>query len=112
MIRILKERASPAQIQDMLQEYKSMIKIAVDIRRRILAGGGEMQADCESVLLEEGSEQNDLWGANWYPAEKRIDYEALINIRPWLSNRSIVIQNEDIRRQVQAITIELLGGVS
>lgn len=89
-----------------------MIKIAVDIRRRILAGGGEMQADCESVLLEEGSEQNDLWGANWYPAEQRIDYEALINIRPWLSNRSIVIQNEDIRRQVQAITIELLGGVS
>ena len=89
-----------------------MIKIAVDIRRRILAGGGEMQADYESVLLEEGSEQNDLWGANWYPAEQRIDYEALINIRPWLSNRSIVIQNEDIRRQVQAITIELLGGVS
>jgi len=88
-----------------------MIKIAVDIRRRILAGGGEMQADYESVLLEEGSEQNDLWGANWYPAEQRIDYEALINIRPWLSNRSIVIQNEDIRRQVQAITIELLGGV-
>jgi len=112
MIRILKERASPAQIQDMLQEYKSMIKIAVDIRRRILAGGGEMHADCESVLLEEGSEQNDLWGANWYPAEQRIDYEALINIRPWLSNRSVVIQNEDIRRQVQAITIELLGGVS
>jgi hypothetical protein len=112
MIRILKERASPAQIQDMLQEYKSIIKIAVDIRRRILAGGGEMHADCESVLLEEGSEQNDLWGANWYPAEQRIDYEALINIRPWLSNRSIVIQNEDIRRQVQAITIELLGGVS
>ena len=112
MIRILKERASPAQTQDMLQEYKSMIKIAVDIRRRILAGGGEMHADCESVLLEESSEQNDLWGANWYPTEQRIDYEALINIRPWLSNRSIVIQNEDIRRQVQAITIELLGGVS
>jgi len=89
-----------------------MIKIAVDIRRRILAGGGEMHADCESVLLEESSEQNDLWGANWYPTEQRIDYEALINIRPWLSNRSIVIQNEDIRRQVQAITIELLGGVS
>lgn len=88
-----------------------MIKIAVDIRRRILAGGGEMHADCESVLLEESSEQNDLWGANWYPTEQRIDYEALINIRPWLSNRSIVIQNEDIRRQVQAITIELLGGV-
>jgi len=53
----------------MLQAYESMIKIAVDIRRRVLAGGGEMDSDCEAVLLDDGSEQDDLWGANWYPAE-------------------------------------------
>ena len=40
-----------------------MIKIVVDIRRRILAGGGEMHSDCESVLLDEGSELDDLWCA-------------------------------------------------
>jgi hypothetical protein len=54
----------------------------VDIRRNILAGGGEMHADCEQHLLENGSEQDDIWGANWYPAEQRIEYEALINISP------------------------------
>jgi len=65
MIYLLKDHASPAQIQDMLIEYRSMIKIAVDIRRNILAGGGEMHADCEQILLEDGSEQEDIWGANW-----------------------------------------------
>ncbi|MGB4978755.1 MAG: DUF5674 family protein, partial [Anaerolineae bacterium] len=72
---------------------------------------GEMHADCEALLLAEGSEQDDLWGANWYPAEQRIEFESLINIRPRLGNRSIIIQNEDVRRQVAAITHELLGGV-
>jgi len=84
----------------MLEEYASMIKIVVDIRRQIVCGGGEMYADCEAILLENGSEQDDLWGANWYPDEKRIAFESLINIRPRLGNRSILIQDENIRAQV------------
>lgn len=111
MIHSLKQPATPAQIKEMLQEYESMIKIVVDIRRRVLSGGGEMHADCESVLLEDGSEQDDLWGANWYPAEGRIEFESLINIRPRLGNRSILIQDENIRRQVESVTREILGGV-
>jgi len=94
----------------MLQEYKGMIKIVVDIRRRILSGGGEMHSDCETILLDNGSEQDDLWGANWYPAEKRIEFESLINIRPRQGNRNILIQDEAIRRQVESITREILGG--
>ncbi|MBN1449969.1 MAG: hypothetical protein JW963_03065 [Anaerolineales bacterium] len=111
MIHILKEPATSAQIQEMLQEYESMIKIVVDIRRRVLSGGGEMHADCESVLLDGGSEQDDLWGANWYPSEQRIEFESLINIRPRLGNRNIVIQDENLRKQVESVTRELLGGV-
>ena len=111
MIHLLKVKASVSEIEDMLQRYEEMIKIVVDIRRRILSGGGEMHADCESVLLEDGSEQDDLWGANWYPAEQRIEYESLINIRPRLGNRSILIQDENLRKQVEAVTLELLGGV-
>lgn len=111
MIYLLKEKAVSAQIQDMLKEYDGMIKIVVDIRRRILSGGGEMHADCESVLLDDGSEQDDLWGANWYPNEQRIEFESLINIRPRLGNRSILIQDENLRRQVESVTIEILGGV-
>jgi hypothetical protein len=111
MIYIFKEPASSIQTQEMLQEYEKMIKIVVDIRLRILSGGGEMHSDCETVLLDSGSEQDDLWGANWYPAEKRIEFESLINIRPRQGNRNILIQDETIRQQVEAITREILGGL-
>ncbi|MCL4529769.1 MAG: DUF5674 family protein [Chloroflexi bacterium] len=111
MIYLLKEKAVPAQIQDMLQEYENMIKIVVDIRGRVLSGGGEMHSDCESVLLDDGSEQDDLWGANWYPSEQRIEFESLINIRPRLGNRNILIQDENIRKQVESVTREILGEV-
>ena len=111
MIYILQSQVSPEQLKDMLLEYKTMLKIVVDIRRHILAGGGEMHSDCESVLLDNGSEQDDLWGANWYPAEQRIAFESLINIRPRLGNRSILIQSEELRQQVESVTREILGGV-
>lgn len=112
MIHILPNQPTPEQIKDMLQQYENMIKIVVDIRSRILAGGGEMHADCESVLLDNGSEQDDLWGANWYPAEQRIEFESLINIRPRLGNRNILIQDEGLRQKVESVTREIFGGIS
>lgn len=111
MIHLIDNRATPAQVQEMLEIYPYLIKIVVDIRRRILAGGGDMHSDCEAVLLEHGSEQDDLWGANWYPAEQHIEFESLINIRPRLGNRSIIIQNEGLRQEIADVTLELLGGV-
>ena len=111
MIHLLRERATSNQIKEMLQEYEGMIKIVVDIRRRILSGGGEMHADCESVLLEDGSEQDDLWGANWYPLEQRIAFESLINIRPRLGNRNVLIQSQEVRDAVESVSREILGGV-
>ena len=111
MIHLLSEKATVSDIQDMLEQHEDMIKIVVDIRRFILSGGGEMHSDCESVLLEDESEQDDLWGANWYPNEQRIEFESLINIRPRLGNRSILIQDENLRKQVQAITQKILGDV-
>ena len=110
MIHLLKLPVTSIQIQEMLAQYENMIKIVVDIRRHMVSGGGEMHADCESVLLDDGSEQDDLWGANWYPAEQRIEFEALINIRPRLGNRSILIQDDNLRKQIETITREILGG--
>jgi hypothetical protein len=111
MIHFLVQPATQVQIQEMLQQYDNMVKIVVDIRRRCLSGGGEMHADCETILLDNGSEQDDLWGANWYPIEQRIEFESLINIRPRLGNRSIIIQDENLRRQVETVTRDILGGV-
>jgi len=111
MIHFLISPASNDQIRDMLEAYTNTIKIAVDVRKGSLAGGGEMHADCEKVLIDNGSEQNDIWGANWYPGEKKVAYEALINIRPRDGNPRLVIQNEDIRIRVKEIVLTLMGAV-
>lgn len=111
MIFILRDKPTSEQVSEMMKEYETMIKIVVDVRRRIVAGGGEMHSDCEAMLLDDGSEQDDLWGANWYPAKQEIVFESLINIRPRLGNRSILIQSETLRQQIEAVTREILGGV-
>ena len=111
MIEMLHEKATSAQVEHMLENYSSMIKIVVDTRQKILAGGGEIHSDCKKVLLDHGSDQDDLWGANWYPGDQRIEFEALINIRPRLGNRGILIQSEEIRQKVESITRMLLGDV-
>lgn len=67
MILIIRQRATPEQIKQMAEIYFGLwIKLAVDINREILAGGGELHYDCEQILLEDGSLQPDIWGADWY----------------------------------------------
>jgi hypothetical protein len=111
MIHIIRTRATKAQIDEMLETLSVYIKLAVDIRRAILAGGGEFHADCETALLEDGSQQVDIWGADWYPDTQTVTYESLINIRPMQNNRSMEILNPEIREQVAQIVQNLLGGV-
>ena len=111
MIYIIRDRATPEQIQDMLQMLQTYIKLAVDIERGILAGGGAMHADCEAVLLEDGSQQEFIWGADWNPSTQQVTFESLINIRPRQNNPSMEILDPIIRKQVAEITIKRLGGV-
>jgi hypothetical protein len=85
-----------------------MIKLAVDIEQEILAGGGELHADCERALLENGSQQADIWGADWYLEVKRVGFESLINIRPRQQNRVMDIQDPVIREKIETIVRRLL----
>ena len=107
-IYLIKEKATQKQISEMLECLESYIKVAVDIKQKILVGGGELHADCESVLLDHGSTQEDIWGANWYPEEKQVTFEAILNIAPRRNNRSMEIQDPKIREQVGKIVKSLL----
>lgn len=111
MIYLIREPASQEQIEEMLELLGSYIKLAVDIERGILAGGGELHSDCEAMLLEDGSRQADIWGADWYPLTQEVGYESLINIRPRQNNRSMEIQDPVIRERVAQIVQQLLGGL-
>ncbi len=107
-IYLIKKHATKEEIRDMLKALKSYIKLAVDIKREILAGGGILHADCEAILLKDGSKQQDIWGADWLPHTKQISFEALINIRPRQNNLSMRIKDEVIREKVEEIVRGLL----
>lgn len=111
MIHLLRERATAVQLVSMLETLGVYIKLAVDIERRIAAGGGALHADCEAVLLEAGSHQADIWGAERIPSSQQVRFEALINIRPSQNNPFMTIQDPAIRVRVKNVVEELLGGV-
>lgn len=108
MIHIIRDRASGQQITQMLEMLGSYIKLAVDTERGILAGGGALHADCEAALLEDGSKQEHIWGADWIPETQEVRYEALINIRPRQGNPSMEILDSDIHMRVEEISRSLL----
>lgn len=109
MIHVLSDKASRQQIEDMLQELGSYIKLAVDIRLGVLAGGGAMHADCEFELLKSGSQQDNIWGADWIPDKDRVRFESLINIRPRQGNRSMTVQEPEVRKRIETIVRRILG---
>ncbi len=111
MIFLIKERATPEQMIEMLQTLRTYIKLAVDIQREILAGGGLLHADCEAMLLEDDSKQAYIWGASWIPSTQELTYESLINIRPRHNNLSMEIGDLTIRTAVEQTVRRLLEGV-
>jgi hypothetical protein len=111
MIIVIRQKATPQQMAKMMETLVTYIKLALDVRQGILAGGGSLHADCESALLEEGCMPTDIWGADWNPTTQEVTYEALINIRPRQNNRKMVIENPKLREKVEKIVKNLLGGV-
>ncbi len=111
-ITIIKSKISKQELEKVAKEnYGEMTKGVIDIKQKIIALGGELHADAEAVLLEQGSKQSDLWGFNIYPAKtkgERIEYTSLINIRPKHGNRSIEIKDESLRKQIKEIIDSLI----
>lgn len=107
MIHFLNGKASAEQIEEMLEALEVYIKLAVDICERTIAGGGTLHADCEAVLLENGSTQENIWGADWLPHSRQVTYESLINIRPKQKNFSLEIQDLELRNKIEEIVGEV-----
>jgi len=73
--------------------------------------GGELHSDAEELLINEGSNQEDIWGANLYlykSADERLEYTSLINIRPEQGNLGMEIENESLREKIKTFTEQLL----
>jgi hypothetical protein len=93
-------------------QFGDFVKAVVDVRRGVMAIGGELHADEEAVLLEQGARQADLWGINLYPDRAgmdRIEFDSMINLRPSQGNRSRSVEDPAVRQQIEHIVTGLLG---
>lgn len=91
--------------------FGDMIKAVVDVKQCILGLDAELYADIEKELLAQGSMQADLWGINLYPEmedEDFIEFDSLINIRPYQGNRSRDVQDPAVRKQIIDVVNSLI----
>lgn len=98
---IVKNRIKKEELQS------PFTKAATDIKKEIVSLGCELHIDCVEELIRNGSEAKDVWGFNIYP-DSRIDFVSLINIRPADNNRSMEIQNPEIRQKIEEVIKQLM----
>ena len=104
-IKIIKEPINKKELIDIAKEqFGDLVKLVVDVEQEIMAVGGELHADMEVVLMEqEKSKRENTWGINIYPEksqEEWIEFDSMINIKPFLNNRSRNIKSLAIKEKI------------
>ena len=95
-----------------IETFGDLVKAVVDVKLEIMAIGGKMHADEEKFLLEQESEQDDLWGINIYPdfpKETWIEFDSMINIRPRQNNRSRGVEGIELQNKIIKIVNALVS---
>jgi len=93
------------------EQFGDFIKAVVDVRQGLMALGGELHADEEAILLDQGAQQGDLWGINLYPdrpPEELVEFDSMINVRPSQGNRSRGVDDVGLQRQIQDVVARLI----
>jgi hypothetical protein len=83
----------------------NMIKGVVDLGTERIALDAAMHIDLESLFLDSGANQSELWGFNLYPDEDEdfIEFDSMINIRPWQNNRTRGVDDVDIQARIKEV---------
>lgn len=111
-MEIVTEGITLASLHEMAgKKFGDMVKAVVDVERGIMAVDGELHADEESLLLENGSKQANLWGINIYPdvaGDDWLEFDSLINLRPSQGNRSRGVEDLQLREKIKGIVSRLV----
>lgn len=111
-IKIIKEAISKEELSDIAKnQFGDLVKAVIDIEKEIVAIGGELHADEEALLLQNGSHQENLWGINLYlnkSADEVIEFDSMINVRPSQNNRSRGVESVEIQLKILEIVNKLI----
>ena len=78
-----------------------------------MAIDADLHADEEAFLMNQGSEQKNLWGISLYPEFKNeddfIEFDAMINIRPSQENKTRGVDNLNTQKRIRKIVNKLVS---
>jgi hypothetical protein len=92
------------QIDQLKEQFEVYIKTVIDIEKRICSAGMDRHFEGETLLLEQGSLQRNIWGGGIDLETKEIDYNSFVNIRPQDNNTKNEIQSEEIKKKYKELT--------
>jgi hypothetical protein len=111
-MKLITDKITITELGEMSKKmFGNLVKAVVDVEKRIMAVDGELHADELALLLENDSEQKNLWGINIYPSktdENFVEFDSVINIRPGQQNRSRGVDNPEIRKKIEEIVNKLV----
>lgn len=112
-MKTIDQKISLAELKEMSQKMaQKLVKAVVDIEKGIMVVDVDMHVDAEAEMLENGSEQENLWGINIHPeepAESQIEFDSMINIRPAQGNRSRSVENPVLQKKIITIVKKLVS---
>lgn len=93
--------------------FGDLVKATVDVEKEMMVVGGDLHSDQESLLLQQGSKQKDIWGINLYPfkysEDDWIEFDSMINLRPSFGNRTLGVDDPEIRKRIIEIVSKLVN---
>jgi hypothetical protein len=111
-MKLVNKGITTAELKKMSESFSGgFVKAVVDIKKEIMVVDVSMHADAEKELLDLGSNQDDLWGINFYPDltdNDFIEFDSMINVRPRLHNFSRGIEDQKLQNKIIAIVKKLV----
>ncbi len=112
-MQIVQTNISLEELKKMSEKmHRKLVKAVVDIEKNIMVVDADLHADQETLLLENGSDQKNLWGINLYPSkhgtENWIEFDSMINLRPSWGNASRGVNNPGIQKKIREIVNTLV----
>lgn len=103
-MEIVDQKVSLSKLKPLAQNsFGDLVKAVVDIEKEIMVIGASLHSDEESLLISEGSKQENLWGINLYPEQydtNFIEFDSVINLRPSFGNRTRSVDDPKIQTKI------------
>ena len=99
------DRVTISELKELSKKMMDdIVKVDVDIKREVVVIDAALHADMETYLLENGSNNEDIWGINLHPyeygTENFIEFDSMINLKPRYGNRSRDVEDEKIKEKI------------